>query len=887
MFTGSGLLRLSLARILVLGAIAMLSSAAMAADAGFTFYNSTYDYNSRQEIFGLQPNAVSAAMSSDFMVDPINTNVAGGTTGNSFVWIFTAANSSGDDNFTFTIPDGFTAPAGHVTLTAGSCDASIVRIVGRVITISQGSGCNSNENFALSYTDVTVTSTFGVYTLINSMGVSATITVTGPTPTPSPNLTFTPTVTATPTASPTCDPGGRGGECCDPDGQEPCTPTATSTATASPTCDPDGQGGECCDPDGQEPCTPTATGTPTHEPTHTPHATHTATSTPTASPTCEPDGRGGECCDPDGQEPCTPTATATGTPHATHTPTATSTPTASPTCEPDGRGGECCDPDGQEPCTPTATATGTPTHEPTHTPTSTATGTPNGTLTPTHTPTNTPTNTATVTATNTPTRTATNTPTATATRTNTPTNTPTLTPTSTPTRTATATATNTPTSTATSSSTSTPTRTATSTPTSTFTPANTPTSTPSNTPTATVTATATRTNTPTPTPTFFPAGLSVHFSSTTYIEDESQVAVITIVREGALDLTVSSNVLTSNGTAVGGSACGNGVDFLNVSQPVTFGPNETMQTVNVPLCGDLLTESTETVNLAVNGGPVGFPTNAVLNINDTANEFRSTTAVCTTPGSPPSPYPSTMTVAGGPPTIGTMRLSLYDLTAQVPDDLDFLLVSPSGQKFIVMADAGGTASLTNSVTLTFSDVAGQVLPDSSPLTTGAFEPTSWQAGLTSFALPAPPAPYNQPGSAVGGTGLQTLNGTFRPASANGIWTLYVRDDSGNTTSGCVSGGWGLEILAATASQASISGRVMTADGQGIRNARIVVTGNTLMSPRVVATGSFGYFTIEGLATGETYVVTVNSKRYTFSSPSRVISLVDNVTDLDFVADPQE
>ena len=104
---------------------------------------------------------------------------------------------------------------------------------------------------------------------------------------------------------------------------------------------------------------------------------------------------------------------------------------------------------------------------------------------------------------------------------------------------------------------------------------------------------------------------------------------------------------------------------------------------------------------------------------------------------------------------------------------------------------------------------------------------------------------------------------------------------------CVNGGWGLELFASTAASASISGRVLTADGAGIRNAKVTITGNSLIEPRIVTTGSFGYFTFEGLATGETYVVTVNSQRYTFSTPSRVVSLVDNVTDADFVADPQE
>src|SRR5439155_27269709 len=105
------------------------------------------------------------------------------------------------------------------------------------------------------------------------------------------------------------------------------------------------------------------------------------------------------------------------------------------------------------------------------------------------------------------------------------------------------------------------------------------------------------------------------------------------------------------------------------------------------------------------------------------------------------------------------------------------------------------------VTLTFSDSAGQVLPDSAPLTTGEYEPTSWEPGQSSFPPPAPPAPYNEPGSAVGGTGTQTLMGNFGLMNANGTWSLYLRDDAGpfnnGRITGCINGGWGLPVLMPT------------------------------------------------------------------------------------------
>jgi len=259
-------------------------------------------------------------------------------------------------------------------------------------------------------------------------------------------------------------------------------------------------------------------------------------------------------------------------------------------------------------------------------------------------------------------------------------------------------------------------------------------------------------------------------------------------------------------------------------------------------------------------------------------------------GNPGSPYPSTITVAGGPNQIGALRVTLFNLHHVLPDNLDVLLVGPQGQKFVLMGDAGGAVPIDPSapVTLMFTDAAGQVLPDSSMLTSGFYEPTNWESPVTDFPAPAPPGPYNEPGSAVGGTGPQTLNGTFGFSNSNGVWSLYVRDDGGTFTNeaitGCIDGGWELAFLPLTASEVSLSGRVTTADGRGIRNARVVVSGNGLPIPVVATTGSFGYFSFSGLTAGETYVVTVNSQRFTFSVPSRVVTLVDNLADMDFTAD---
>jgi len=336
---------------------------------------------------------------------------------------------------------------------------------------------------------------------------------------------------------------------------------------------------------------------------------------------------------------------------------------------------------------------------------------------------------------------------------------------------------------------------------------------------------------------------------------------------------------------MGGAACTSGVDYISVNQTVTFNPGETVKVVSVPICGDQMVEPMETVILTLTGPNVGPPSTATLNINDTANEFRNVNEIDFNLGSPANPYPSSIVVTNGPTQIDGMRVTLYDVTHQLPDNMDFLLVGPTGVKYIFMADAGGPNPLTTPVTLTFWDNGANPIPNNGPLVTGAFKPVSWEAPQPAFVSPAPAPPYIEPNS----SGVPTLRSAFAFTNANGTWSLYARDDNGTfqpgVVVGMVAGGWGIEFLQTTAAGVSLSGRVTTAEGAGIRNATVTVTGNSLPQPMVATTGSFGYYSFDGLQAGQTYVITVNSQRYTFTMPSRVVTLVDNLFDVDFTAEP--
>lgn len=85
------------------------------------------------------------------------------------------------------------------------------------------------------------------------------------------------------------------------------------------------------------------------------------------------------------------------------------------------------------------------------------------------------------------------------------------------------------------------------------------------------------------------------------------------------------------------------------------------------------------------------------------------------------------------------------------------------------------------------------------------------------------------------------------------------------------------LLAPTAATSSVGGQVRMADGRGIGNTVVTLTG-TDGSVRRALTNQMGFYRIDNVPTGATYVLGATSKRYTFDS--RVVTVGDNITDAD-------
>ncbi len=87
----------------------------------------------------------------------------------------------------------------------------------------------------------------------------------------------------------------------------------------------------------------------------------------------------------------------------------------------------------------------------------------------------------------------------------------------------------------------------------------------------------------------------------------------------------------------------------------------------------------------------------------------------------------------------------------------------------------------------------------------------------------------------------------------------------------------------TAASASVGGRV-TFQKRGLSNATVMISGGSLAQPILAKTGSFGYYKFDNLPVGETYFLTVFSKRYVFMQPTQIVNLFEDVTNADFMGE---
>jgi CSLREA domain-containing protein len=145
------------------------------------------------------------------------------------------------------------------------------------------------------------------------------------------------------------------------------------------------------------------------------------------------------------------------------------------------------------------------------------------------------------------------------------------------------------------------------------------------------------------------------------------------------------------------------------------------------------------------------------------------------------------------------------------------------------------------------------------------------------------------GSAAIDAGINALavnpaNGAALTTDQRGTGFPRIIDGNGDFTATVDIGAFEAP-LAPTAATASVSGRVVTAQGRGIRNVVITMTdssGNT----RTAISTTFGYYRFEEVAAGQIYIFTARGKRFSFEQNTQVLSILEETNNIDFVADEQ-
>ncbi len=138
------------------------------------------------------------------------------------------------------------------------------------------------------------------------------------------------------------------------------------------------------------------------------------------------------------------------------------------------------------------------------------------------------------------------------------------------------------------------------------------------------------------------------------------------------------------------------------------------------------------------------------------------------------------------------------------------------------------------------------------------------------------------GASIGITGTTTGSGNFlslnnagtspTASSTTETSTIVTKPANGQT--------YNFTPPPPSAASVSISGKILTSYGRGLSNAVVVLTdseGNSITT----RSNPFGHYRFQELEAGETYIISINSKRFIFNS--QVIQVNDNISDLNFTA----
>lgn len=147
--------------------------------------------------------------------------------------------------------------------------------------------------------------------------------------------------------------------------------------------------------------------------------------------------------------------------------------------------------------------------------------------------------------------------------------------------------------------------------------------------------------------------------------------------------------------------------------------------------------------------------------------------------------------------------------------------------------------------------------------------------LPAVAMPQAGGTFEIKKSVIAGGGQTSSGGTFALSGTVGQPLAGSVSSGGNFS---IESGFWAEGNAAPVVEVNVSGRVTTPSGQGLRNAVVTLTNQSGVT-RSVTTSSFGFYSFQGVPTGQTYTIRVLSKRFRFNAAQ--FQITGELTNVDF------
>jgi hypothetical protein len=207
-------------------------------------------------------------------------------------------------------------------------------------------------------------------------------------------------------------------------------------------------------------------------------------------------------------------------------------------------------------------------------------------------------------------------------------------------------------------------------------------------------------------------------------------------------------------------------------------------------------------------------------------------------------------------------------------------------------DAGSTGAASVSGTLRFETT--QIgTPTNIRLGSGAPASTSFFVNDTETAMGKLGFTINTPVNQTFAVGQQQLLLIDFTIVGSGSTVLSFDDSQAETFVGDVNGNEyttatfppNTVSLSPTAALAGISGQVRNAEGVGFSGVTVTLLDTGTGQTQTTVTGADGRYEFNNLPVGVSYIVTSQLARHSFSPASKVVSLFEGMTDINFIAAP--